>query len=70
MANIMDINYNMEEYMAERQLQAQQQYLSVKYDRPNQKVWIEDLRSGEGGSFNMFDFLRADDPRKFFAENF
>ena len=69
MASIIDVNYNMEEYMAERQLQAQQQYLLVKYDRPNQKVWLY-TTDGEGGSFNLFDFLCADDPRKFFVENF
>lgn len=70
MANIIDVNYNVEEYMAERQTQAQEQELRIKYDRFQRIVWIEDLRSGEGGIFNMFEFLCADDPRKFFADNF
>lgn len=70
MASMIDVNYNTDEYMVERKDQAKEQDLSVKYDRPNLKVWIEDLRSGEAGMFDMFGFLCADDPRKFFAENF
>jgi hypothetical protein len=33
-------------------------------------VWISDRRDGEGGMFNMFDFLCSNNPREFFAKNF
>lgn len=65
-----DVNYNMDEYMDEMKAWAAQQGLSVTYIRSENRVWISDRRDGEGGMFNMFDFLCADDPRKFFAENF
>lgn len=65
-----DVSIHTDEYMCEQKHAAEQQGLSVSYDRFNNKVWISDRRDGEGGMFNMFDFLCADDPRKFFAENF
>ena len=70
MANIIDVNYNTDEYMVERQMQAREQGLEIEYNRANNRVFIRDTLDGEAGIFNMFDFLCADDPLKFFVENF
>jgi hypothetical protein len=65
-----DVNFNMDEYMDEMKAWAARQGLSVLYNRADNKVWISDRRDGEGGMFNMFDFLCSDNPREFFAKNF
>ena len=65
-----DVSYNMDEYMDEMKAWADRQGLEIKYNRPDNKVWISDRRDGEGGMFNMFDFLCSNDPREFFAKNF
>ncbi len=49
---------------------AARQGLSVLYIRNDNRVWISDRRDGEGGMFNMFDFLCSNDPREFFTKNF
>jgi len=65
----LDVSLHTEEYMAEREFQAKGCGLAVKY-WPDNKVTITDTLSGESGVFNKFDFLCADDPLKFFADNF
>ena len=65
-----DVSYNMDEYMDEMKAWADRQGLEIKYNRPDNRVWISDRRDGEGGMFNMFDVLCSNDPREFFAKNF
>ena len=66
----LDVSYNMDEYMDEMKAWADRQGLEIKYNRPDNRVWISDRRDGEGGMFNMFDFLCSNDPREFFTKNF
>jgi hypothetical protein len=65
-----DVNFNMDEYMDEMKAWADRQGLEIKYNRADNRVWISDRRDGEGGMFNMFDFLCSNNPREFFAKNF
>lgn len=64
-----DVSLHTEEYMCEREDQAKSQKLMVRY-LSDTKVFIGDITTGESGVFNKFDFLCADDPRKFFEDNF
>ena len=65
-----DVNHNMDEYMCDMKAWAERQGLFVKYNRADNRVFIRDTIDGEGGMFNMFDFLCSDNPREFFAKNF
>jgi hypothetical protein len=65
----LDVSLHTEEYMCEREDQAKGQGLKVKY-LPDNKVSITDTLSGEGGVFDKHKFLCADDPLKFFHDNF
>lgn len=66
----MEVWMHPDEFMSEQEDIADRQGLVVKYDQTNSKVTIHDTLTGEGGVFDLFEFVTADDPRKFFAENF